>query len=190
MAILNENILVEVLKGCLDRRFVLRKCKGQIIISKKPAKRASLSEPQQKQLSRFKEAIAYAKAAIADEEIRKGYSKRAEKSDRNLSAYNVAISDYMHCPIIMGVDLSGYRGGLGDEIIIEATDDFKVEGMMVEIYRDDGSLVEVGMADEMIDKPDIWVYYAQSEIACVAGYTVNVRVTDLPGNITEKAVMV
>lgn len=188
MMILNENMLAEVLQGCLDGRFVLRKCKGQVVVSRKPAKRAGLSESQQKQVSRFKEATAYAKAAIADEEICKWYSERAEESDRNLSAYNVAVSDFLHCPVIGDIDLRRYSGKLGDEIRIIATDDFKVAGVMVEVLRDDGSLLEVGMAGYTPGNPEEWVYYAQSGIACLAGYKVNVRVTDLPGNVAEKTV--
>lgn len=188
MKLINGNIFAEIIQGCLDRRFVFRKCKGQVVIAKWPAKRAGLSELQQKQVSRFKEAAAYAKGVIADEEIRRLYDERAMESERFVSAYNLAISDYMCSPVIEYVDLSGYCGGLGDEIIIVATDNFKVANVMVEIYRDDGSLVEVGMADGMVGDPEAWVYYAQSEIASVAGYSVNVRVTDLPGNAVEKVV--
>ena len=128
MKVMNENMLTEVLQGCLDGRFVMRKCKGQIVVSRKPAKRARLSGSQQRQVSRFKDATAYAKGAIADEEMRRGYDAKARESERYVSAYNVAISDYMHSPVIEGVDVDGYRGIVGDEIIIVATDDFKVGG--------------------------------------------------------------
>lgn len=188
MKLMNGNIFVEIIQECLDRRFVFRKCKGQVVIAKWPAKRAGLSELQQKQALRFKEAVVYAKKIIADKDIRMEYDEKAMESERVVSAYNLAISDYMRSPVIECVDLSGYCGGLGDEIIIVATDDFKVAGVMVEIYRDDGSLVEVGMANGMVGDPEAWIYYAQSEIASVAGYSVNVRVTDLPGNAVEKVV--
>jgi len=79
-------------------------------------------------------------------------------------------------------------GQLCDVIKISATDDFQVASVMIEILRDDGSLLEVGMAEYAISNPDEWVYYAQSSVASVSGYRVNVIVTDLPGNVTEKRV--
>lgn len=42
----------------------------------------------------------------------------------------------------------------------------------------------------MVGEPEVWIYYAQSGIARVAGCKVNVHVTDLPGNVDEKAVSV
>lgn len=188
MAVLKENIFIESLLGCLNSRFVIRRCKGQLIVAKKPVRKAPLSESQKRHTSRFKDAVVYAKTALADEEIRRGYQKRAEESGRILSAYNMAIADYMHGPVIGEIDLAGYRGCLADVIRIEATDNFGVAGVMVEILRDDGSLLEVGMAESVKGYPEGWVYYAQSMVASTRGYQVNVRVTDLPGNVTEKTV--
>ena len=187
MTLIKDNSIMELLAGYLDRRFVFRKCKGQIIVAKKPVKKAPLSESQKKQTSRFKDAVVYAKAALADEEIRSLYAGRAAESDRPLSAFNVAVSDYMHLPVIKKVDLKDYMGGLGDYIMIVLAEDFSVVGVMVEIFRDDGSLLEVGMA-ERLEHLGEWVYYAQSMVASVAGYRVNVRVTDLPGNVAEREV--
>lgn len=186
MAIIDNNLFLLGATGMVGKQMVFRKCKGQIVVAKKSVRKVPLSELQQKQTSRFKDAVAYAKDAIADEEIRRLYAERAAKSERLLTAFNVAISDYLHAPVIRHLDLSNYSGMLGDRIGIVVAEDFSVVGVMVEIFRDDGSLLEVGMAERSVFNGGNWVYYAQSEVASTAGYKVNVRVTDLPGNMTEK----
>lgn len=185
MAVINDNIIFETVSGQLGRQFVIRKCRGQVIVSKRPAKRKSLSEGQQKQVSRFSEASRYAKIALADEDIKQIYAEKARKADRCMSAYTVAIADYLNGPVIRDVDLSGYRGGLQDEIRVLATDDFRVECVMIEILRDDGSLLEVGMAGPAADGME-WVYYAQSVNNNLGGCKVIVSVSDLPGNVVRE----
>jgi len=188
MSIIEDNLFLMGASGMVGKQMVFRNCKGKTILAKPPRRTKQQSNAQQEHNSRFKGAVAYAKAAIADKEIRKGYNEKAAQSVRCLSAFNVAISDYMHSPVIRDIDLSYYRGQLCDVIKISATDDFQVASVMIEILRDDGSLLEVGMAEYAISNPDEWVYYAQSSVASVSGYRVNVIVTDLPGNVTEKRV--
>jgi hypothetical protein len=52
------------------------------------------SEAQAAHRQRFKEAVAYAKAAIADPDTRATYKRRA--ANENRLPYQLALSDYMH----------------------------------------------------------------------------------------------
>lgn len=185
MAVLIDNFILASIAGQIGGQLVIRKRKGQVVISKSPSKRKSSSEAQRRQMKRFREATLYAKKALADEEIRQMYDDKACKADRCLSATNVAVADYLNGPVIRDVDLSGYSGGLQDEIRVFATDDFRVESVMVEIFRDDGSLLEVGMADPAADEL-YWVYYAQSVNVSPEGCKLVVSVSDLPGNVARQ----
>jgi hypothetical protein len=72
---------------------------GDIIVSKAPDMSAVAWSPaQQEQRQRFKAAIAYAKAAMADPGARAVYEKRAAEQKR--LPFRVAVSDYFK-----GIDL-------------------------------------------------------------------------------------
>jgi hypothetical protein len=50
------------------------------------------SKAQKEQRLRFKQAVAYAKAALAEPTVRAAYEKEAKKAKKR--AYDIAISDY------------------------------------------------------------------------------------------------
>lgn len=63
------------------------------MVTKRPdMSRVEWSEAQKEQRARFKEAVAYAKAALADPKVRARYEKRAKRERKR--AWDVAISDY------------------------------------------------------------------------------------------------
>ena len=74
--------------------FVLRRSHtGETILSKIPdMSKVQWSEAQQAHRQRFKEAVAYAKAAIADPQIRVQYEKSA--AEQHKRPFDLAISDY------------------------------------------------------------------------------------------------
>jgi hypothetical protein len=57
------------------------------------------SEAQKAQRQLFKEAVAYAKAAMADPDLRAMYARRAAKE--NSAPYRIAFSDYMHGKVLL-----------------------------------------------------------------------------------------
>ncbi len=74
--------------------FVLRRSRnGKTILTKVPdMSKVKWSEAQQAHRQRFKEAAAYAKAAMADPQIRAEYEKRA--AEKHKRPYDLAVSDY------------------------------------------------------------------------------------------------
>jgi len=66
---------------------------GDVIMSKKPdMSKVKWSKAQKEQRRRFKEAVAYAKGAMAEPKVRAKYQKRAAKENKR--PYDLAISDY------------------------------------------------------------------------------------------------
>ncbi len=65
---------------------------GTSIIRRADMSNVKWSEAQKAQRQRFKEAVAYAKAALADPEARAHYQTEAARL--NKTAYNLALSDY------------------------------------------------------------------------------------------------
>lgn len=182
MAIIYDNLVTTGLKGKFGDQVVFRTYKGHTVVSKKPIFNGERSDAQIKQISRFSQAASYAKSVLATDEIRQIYAEKAQNSTRQVNAYNLAIADYLHAPEIHKVDLNAYHGKLCDEILISATDDFEVNRVMIEIFRSDNSLLEVGVAQPEANNFD-WIYYAQSVNDSFAGCKVVVSVTDLPGNL-------
>lgn len=185
MAIVKSNLFVLGTSGMVGNQMVYRNSKGKLILSKRPQRTKEQPEVQQKQMLRFKEATIYAKAALTDEDTRKAYAEKAQNSGNGLSAYNVAVADYLKAPVIRKVNLEGYSGQAGEEIVVSATDNFKVKEVKVEIRQSDDTLVEKGTALADINGLD-WKYMTQSVNALLAGSKVTVRVSDIPGNVTVK----
>jgi len=157
-------------------------------MSARPRRKRKVSDAQLRQRTRFRGATCYAKQAIADADMRKLYDERAQKSWKLQTAFNVAVADYMCSPEVKDIDITGYKGCVGDRIIIEATDDFMVKGVKVVIRKDDGFLVEQG--DAMLSFNGMnWVYSAQIANMSYEGTVVIVRAFDFPGNVGEEKVV-
>lgn len=167
---------------------MFRTQKGRTIVSKRTKPKDKKSKAQLKQRSRFSEATIYAKGAIADKDIRKLYDAKAQKSEKLQTAFNVAVSDYMRAPEITHIDVTGYRGNMGDVIMISATDDFMVKEVKVEIESSDGAMVEKGNAFVSPNGFE-WEYKVQSSNDSRKGSKIIVRVFDLPGNVCEEKVV-
>lgn len=189
MAIIENNLFLFGASGMVGEQMVFRNRKGKIILSKRPHRTKEYTDMQVGQMLRFKEASIYAKAALMDEGVRKAYDEKAQHSEEALSAYNVAIADYLRAPVVRKVVTDGYNGGVGDVIVVSATDDFEVKEVLVEIRQSDDTLVEKGMASAGTNGLD-WVYTTQSVNNSPAGSVVTVRVSDRPGNVTEKEVVI
>ena len=97
----------------------------------------------------------------------------------------MAVADFFHAPDIDEIDVTNYRGAVGDTIRIRATDDFKVKQVHVTISNADGSLVEQGDAVQQANEID-WLYTATTANESTAGDRIVIRASDKPGNITEE----
>lgn len=85
------------------------------------------------------------------------------------------------------MDLSGYTGAAGDEIIIRARDDFDVLSVGVELTDAEGNAIESGDATETPADSGRWLYAATAAVE--TGTTVRIAVTasDRPGSVGEAA---
>lgn len=86
--------LVEEFRGMMYDVVFKRSPKGNMIVTKRPdMSKVKWSKAQKEQRQRFKQAVAYAKAALADPKLRARYEKRAQRQHKR--AWDVALSDYL-----------------------------------------------------------------------------------------------
>ncbi|MBP1640241.1 MAG: hypothetical protein H6Q17_1824 [Bacteroidetes bacterium] len=181
MAESKNNIVTHGLSGTVGDMLVFRNRAGKTIVSAKPKERTGEpSEAQIKHQSRFQEATLYGKSVLADPTLKEEYKAAAPEG---VTAYNVAVSDFMHAPNIKEVNVSKYTGKTGDTIEVEVTDDFKVMTVSVTIYNADGSEVEHGNAVQQVNEAK-WLYTATITNASLSGDKIVIRAFDLPGNIS------
>ena len=81
------------ISGTIGKNVVFKQYKDGEVVTKFPdMSRINASKGQRKQRNLFKEATAYAKDIISDPEKKNAYK---EKTRKNQSVYNAAISEYM-----------------------------------------------------------------------------------------------
>ena len=73
---------------------------------------------------RFRQAALYGKMVMADAEAKAIYEEVAKA--RGKPVFSLTVADFFNAPSVDEVDLSGYTGAVGDEIVILARDDFDV----------------------------------------------------------------
>ncbi len=111
------------------------------------------------------------------------YGKHTDEILR--SPYSVAVADYLNAPDITNVDFSGYRGQVGDIIVVQATDDFALHHVHILIQNPDGSIVEEG---DVVPEADgtTFRYRATALNDSLIGDKITVTATDYPGNETVR----
>ena len=181
MAQSKNNVITHGLSGKLGDLIVFRNLNGKTYVSSAPHERTGeLSEAQKKNQKRFQEAVLYGKSVFADPATKAAYQAGAPVGQ---NAYNVAVADFMHAPNINEIDISGYSGKVGDQIKVNATDDFTVKEVAVGIFNEDGSEVEHGLAQLSANGVD-WVYTATVNNDSLTGDKIVVQASDLPGHTT------
>lgn len=165
MAKVVNNIFVRGLSGQVGGQFVMRRLRdGRTIVCKSPDfSSRKLSDAQKEHHQRVKRASSYAHGASRSNPI---YARLAEGTMMN--AYNVALRDWFHPPVIHRL------GRYGTAIRIWATDDTQVAGVQVSVLDEKGEVLEQGEALE--GRGDWWEY-----VPSTSGKVV-VEARDLPGN--------
>jgi len=183
MAKVAKNLVLHGASGSVGDQLVIRQRKGQTVLSAMPTVDPDRqpTEAQKAQRARFQEAIFYGKSQMAVPESKAEYGAKAKGTPR--TAFNVAVGDFFNAPDIDEVDLTHYKGALGDTIRVRATDDFRVTQVQVSIVNADGSVVEEGNAVQQANGID-WLYTATVANESLAGDKIVVRASDKPGNIT------
>jgi hypothetical protein len=165
MAKVGNNIFLRGVSGKLGGQFVLRTLRdGRTIVCNVPDfSNRKLSKDQKQHHKRFQAASAYAKKASRALPI---YAQRAAGTMKN--AYNVALGDWFHPPVIHEVERHG------KVIRVQASDDVMVAGVQVLVLDERRKILEKG---EAIQKKDDWWEYAPT-----AEGKVVVEARDLAGN--------
>ncbi|WP_321308122.1 hypothetical protein [Marinifilum fragile] len=184
MAIVKKNLVTTGLSGKLGKDLVFRQNGGQTILSSAPRRSGESTSGQIAQQDRFKKATQFAKVQMKIPDVKEEY-KQIAKEKGFPSAYNMAVADYFHSPEIGDLNVSNYHGEVGDKLEIIAFDNFKVEHVEIEIYHNDGSLVEKGLASKNGSDFE-WEYAATVANTEYTGDKIVVKAFDYPGNETDK----
>jgi hypothetical protein len=170
MAKVKNNVITEGLSGKLNKRLVFRQMRdGSTVLCTVPDfSDRVFSEGQLSHQTRFKKASAYAKVAAQTHPLYAELAARLHKP-----AYNLALSDWFHGPVIHEVTRQAGR------ISIDVTDNVKVASVRVTILDEEGQAQANGQAVRVED--DRWEYetFAEGNIL--------VEAFDLPGNVTRHA---
>ena len=180
----NRNSIMRGASGALGEELVFRQRAGKTVISLPPAAREDNPTNDQVEVrGRFKDANRYAKTATADPVLKAAYKAKARPGT---TAFNVAMVDFFKAPEILEVDISNYTGLAGEPILILATDDFRVQSVMVSIINAVGDVIESGAAMVHPESDDFWTYTTIATNPDGASGAVKVQVSDLPGNVTTQ----
>ena len=180
MTKISNNPLLKGASGMFGDVIVYRQVKGGIIMANKPKGSGSATANQLAVREKFKKAANYAKRQMAIPASKADYETKL--SEKLNSGYAVAVKDFLSAPTIDQIDLSGYSGEVGDKILIQASDDFRVESVFVTILSAADAVIESGAAIE--NENGEWEYTATIANAGAATSTFQVQAKDKPGNLT------
>ncbi len=190
MAGVKLNPILEALYGKVGD-LVFKRYGDRVIVSRKPD--LSGHQPTAAQLEhqkRFRQATLYGKMVMADPEARALYDEAAKAKGKPILSLMVA--DFFNAPSVDEVDLSGYGGQAGDEIVILADDDFDVVGVNLVLTDAEGNFIEEGAATETPPESGRWVYVTTAAVATGTTVRIAVMATDRPGGVAsteeEKAI--
>ena len=94
MAKVTLNPSIDEIRGKIGGYVFRRAPSGKLILSKAPdMSKVKWSKAQKENRERFKKAVAYYKAAVADPTVRASYEKRASKENKRV--FDLAVSDYL-----------------------------------------------------------------------------------------------
>lgn len=182
MSSVNENPLLVGATGKFAKVVVYRRVRGKVVMAKVPRPASGVSTKQLVVRKSFAKAAGYAKRQNAKPEAKRMYLEGLTLKKHN--AFLVALSDYLKSPQIESVNLTAYTGAVGQTILIEASDDFRVAAVSVAILGSDGAQIESGAATAGEGLADAWTYVTTANNAAIAGTKVQVTATDFAGNAT------
>ncbi len=184
MAVTKDNIVTKGFSGTIGRQLTFRVRAGKTIVSKLLIPNgAPPSEKAAAVRAKFLSSSLYAKKAIKDPATKALYKAAATGGQ---TAFNLALADAFKAPVIAKIITDNYHGAVGDKVLVDASDDFKVTGVVVSIHNAAGDLVETGNA--VIQENEDWLYTSTQVNAAVAGSKITAVASDLPGNSTSFSV--
>ncbi len=138
--------------------------------------------PTQAQLDHrafFKECALRAQAALTDPATYAFYAAIAQVKDSTPQI--VALTDFLVRPTIKPLNLTKYKGQVGDIITIRATDDIGLADMDVALIATDGTVIEQGKAIEDGTGTGMWIYTATQPVALGTDIFIEVAGVDHAG---------
>ena len=169
MAKVEDNLVIRGLSGRLGRQVVIRRLRnGRTLVCASPDFSGRiLSAKQEEHHLRFRLASAYARAVAGSQPV---YARLAV--EWHLPAYNIALSDWFHPPVVHAVEVARGR------IRVSASDNVCVARVEVSIHAADGEVLEEGQASQA---QGLWWQYTPSA-PLQPGQRVQARAWDLAGN--------
>lgn len=161
-------------RGKFGRQVVIYIRYGRVIIAKAPRKRPGRGTGEQERTrNTFRQGAAWSKKVRKTPLLHAVYKSALHGA---LNVHNLAISDALQAPVIHDVQMTE-RG-----ILVNATDNFKVDSVTVSVYRGD-KLLETGKATIQEEAAE-WLYVPA--LRDLRGCEIVVTAKDLPGNATTK----
>jgi hypothetical protein len=181
MAHSDNSLVTGRISGTLGKELVFREWEGKTVVAKAPRKRKG--DPNAKQAEtqeKFLFASRYARAIInnPDKSMAEAYATVLRPRQ---NVYSRALEDFLNSPDVKSINTRNYKGIASDKIAIRAIDDFRVVSVQVEIYAANGTLLEVGGAEQSTNGLD-WIYTATQANTPLAGTKITAIATDVPGN--------
>lgn len=171
------NAAFNAISGAVDR-FVYRRVNGRTFIARRPdPSEEPPSAAQQQVRERFRRASKYASMMALDPVQGPAYAAIALARGRQLRT--LMISDYFNPPTVDAIDLDGFHGMIGDQIVVRASDDVGVTAVSVVVRAVDNTVLEQGAA---ILGGDTWVYAATIAYPAGTPITITATAVDRPGN--------
>ncbi|MCK9424052.1 MAG: hypothetical protein M0Q38_15815 [Bacteroidales bacterium] len=145
---------------------------------------------QVKHLTRIEQCKEYGRYAVADAKLTEYYTPLLIKwkkkiKNKRVGVYQIAICDFYHPPEIDEVKLSSEGNPSAYFISIHASDNFRVEDVSVSIFSPAGKLLDEGAAP-LSKYGTTYEYCIQNPDWLNPETIARIRVSDIPGNITEK----
>jgi hypothetical protein len=185
MAHVIQNPLSGNIAGKIADLVFVHRSDGRTVVRRAPPIPTAFSAPQLKDQRRFAQAVAYLKRVKANPELYANYQQLARETHRR--ACDLAIADFLNAPEITAIDLSGFRGGPGDKVLIHTSDQTGVKSVQVAITEVNGTLLEQGVAALEV-APGLWGYTIQSPVEPDQIVLIQVTALDLAGNSTSTTV--
>lgn len=176
MALVKDNMLLQVIRGTIGKQFTIYERNGQIIIAQKRG--PSKHKPTPRQLEaryKMKVAAAYAKVILEDPELVAYYKSQAGPGQ---NAYNMAVKDAYNSPEVQQIRFEE------TSVVVTAKDEFRVAEVEIRVFDAAGQLQERGKA--VLGRNGVDWYYKTAGLP--PGGIVKVLVVDLPGNGTLREV--
>ncbi|MBW8686995.1 hypothetical protein [Chitinophaga rhizophila] len=177
MAIVKDNILLQLVRGSIGKHITIYERNGQVIMAKKRG--PSSRKPTAKQLEARQKmtiAAAYARKLLNDPELKAYYSSLAGPGQ---NAYNMAIKDAYNSPEIQNIILEDQA------VVVTAKDEFRVAEVKVQVIDAAGVIIERGKA--VLARNGVDWYYETA--ARPVGGKIVIMAVDLPGKETVRELL-